>query len=141
VPAIPLRKPVQPVYLAQDEYSSALNRLASISESAPADVRAGIWYQAGIIAFRKGAFEDASGFFRKSLENDPASLDAKLNLELCRRSLSESRSSQSQAASAVREGEDTGTDNEAIFNLIRKKEQDRWKNQTDGESDRTVADY
>jgi len=128
-------------YLVQDEYDSALSRLSEIGESASPDIRSGVWYQAGIIAFRKGEYGDSADFFRKSLENDPTRLDAKINLELSRRSLVESRADRATGASGIRDDGDGAQDTEAIFNLVRKKEQDRWKNQADESSNTSVADY
>ena len=128
-------------YLAEDEYDSALARLAEIKESSTPAIRAGVWYQAGIIAYRRGQFEDAAAFFRKSLENDPTSADAKINLELSRKSLSGSEAQKSSGASGFSESHAPDPGTETIFNLVRKKEQDRWKNETDDSSSPATADY
>ena len=56
------------VYLSQEEYNAALQRLSSVSDAAPEGLQSSKWYQAGVIAFRKGLFEDAASYFRKSLE-------------------------------------------------------------------------
>jgi len=97
--------------------------------------------QAGIIAYRKGQFDQAASFFRKSLENDPSGVDAKINLELSRRSLEEKEASLSGGASGIREEKAPGQDSDTIFNLVRKKEQDRWKNQDEISSGPATADY
>jgi len=128
-------------YLAEDEYDSALARLSEIKQSATPAIRAGVWYQAGIIAYRRGQFEDAAAFFRKSLENDPTSADAKINLELSRKSLSESEAQKSSGASGFSESQTPDQGTETIFNLVRKKEQDRWKNEADNSSASATADY
>lgn len=128
-------------YLAQDEYDSALARLSEIADTDSTEIRAGVWYQAGIIAFRRGEYDEAASFFRKSLENDPLSLDAKINLELSRLSLVERSTDRSSSSSGIREETVPSQETETIFNLIRKKEQDRWKNQEDKTVRPQVADY
>ncbi len=128
-------------YLAQDEYDSALVRLSELADASTAEIRAGVWYQAGVIAFRKGEYDQAASFFRKSLENDPSGLDAKINLELSRQSLVEKQADRASSNSGVREDSTPGQEGETIFNLVRKKEQDRWKNQEDSTPQTAVADY
>lgn len=121
-------------YLAQDEYDSALSRLSEISDKAPSEIRAGVWYQAGLIAYRKEDYEKAQKLFRKSLEIRPDALDAKINLELSTRSGVVRETAKAGGMPGISESGDTGNDEELIFNLIRRKEQERWKNQeSDGE--------
>ncbi len=121
-------------YLSQDEYDPALSRLASIKASSSAEVRASVWYQAGIIAYRRGEFDEAAHCFRESLKNGSAAIDAKINLELSERALSEEKSRSSPSSSAFSEQAQSDDGSAAIFNLVRKKEQDRWKNATDDAS-------
>ncbi|HNY18288.1 MAG TPA: tetratricopeptide repeat protein [Treponemataceae bacterium] len=128
-------------YLAQDEYDSALARLSELDARVSPEIGSGIWYQAGIIAFRKGEYADAAEMFRKSLEYDPSRSDAKLNLELSKRSLSDTDAKRSASASAFSGNEASGEDADTVFNLVRKKEQDRWKNQEEQASRENVADY
>jgi len=128
-------------YLAQEEYESALQRLSELEDSENTGIRAGVWYQAGVIAYRKSEFDRAASFFRKSLENDPSAFDAKINLELSRRSLEERQSSRAGGASGISEEKTPGKDSETIFNLVRKKEQDRWKNQEEISPGTATADY
>lgn len=127
-------------YLSQDEYDSAIDRLSAIGKETDPDILAGVWYQTGVIAFRRGDYENAERCFRKSLESDPSALDAKINLELSRRILDGEGTDRANASAGLREQpEDAGT--EAIFNLVRKKEQDRWKNQEETAPSTPVADY
>lgn len=127
-------------YLAQDEYDSALIRLSEISSDASDEVAAGLWYQIGVAAYRKQQYGLAGKYFRKSLEIEPAALDAKINLELCSRSLV---TNESAAAAAPKVGESRQKDDEAelLFNLVRRKEQDRWKNQQAEQTPSEVEDY
>jgi len=128
-------------YLAEDEYDAALSRLSSLGESERPEIRAGVWYQAGIIAYRRAQYADAAVFFRKSLENAPDSIDAKVNLELSRRSLEETSSSRSSRGTAF--GEESGQSDETktILDVVRKKEQDRWKNTAEETPGTVQSDY
>lgn len=128
-------------YIAQNEYDSALARLSTIRDSPLPEIRAGVWYQAGVIAYRRGQFGDAVEYFKKSLENDSSAVDAKINLELSRRSLVEDDARRSGGASGVNENQSLDQEAETIFNLVRKKEQDRWKNEANGADEPTAADY
>lgn len=128
-------------YLAQDEYDPALVRLSEIENAASDDIRSGVFYQSGIIAFRKGEYDGAAQYFRKALEIDPSRIDAKINLELSRRSLVEKKADRSSSSSGLKDDGESGSEGETIFNLVRKKEQDRWKNQEDESINSEIADY
>ncbi len=128
-------------YLAEDEYESAVARLAELDAGLSPELGSGLWYQAGIVAFRKGEFADAVAMFRKSLERDGSRADAKINLELSARSLSESDSKRSAGGSGFAEAKPSESDEDAIFDLVRRKERDRWKNQEEEASREIVADY
>lgn len=128
-------------YLVQEEYDAALLRLAEISPDAPDDIRAGVWYQIGIAAYRKGLYDQAAGYFIKSLEINPDSLDAKINLELCHRSIIARELSAQQAAPEVGESGSTNDGTEILFSLVRRREQDRWKNRLNGDPLPGVEDY
>ncbi len=128
-------------YLAEDEYESAVARLAELDAGLSPELGSGLWYQAGIVAFRKGEYADAVAMFRKSLERDGERADAKINLELSARSLSESDSKRSAGGSGFAEAKPSESDEDAIFDLVRRKERDRWKNQEEEASREIVADY
>ena len=115
-------------YLAQEEYDSALVRLAQISPETPDEIRSGLWYQIGIAAYRKGRYDQAASCFRKVLEIDPVAMDAKINLELCLRSMVTSESSAAAAAPGVGESGQKDEQSEILFSLVRRKEQEHWKN-------------
>lgn len=128
-------------YLAQNETESATEQLSLIGDDAPAEIRAAAWYQAGIIAFRQGAYDQAVLSFRKSLENDSSSIDAKINLELSQNLFSESLHKQSAANSGVQEGSIDEREAATIFNLVHKKEQNKWKNRESETASQAVVDY
>lgn len=129
-------------YLAQDEYDAALQRLETLSPAAPDALTASAWYQRGIAAFRQGRFAEAEHSFRKTLEIDKSAFDARINLELSRRASAEQRAPSHQSGSPLSFNEtgESGAD-EQIFTMIRKKEQERWKNQEDDSAESGIADY
>lgn len=128
-------------YLAEEEYDSALSRLSGISASADAHVRASALYQAGIVAYRREEYSKAADLFRASLEIDGQSLDAKINLELSRRSERTAQRSQARSRSAVSESRENAQGEQLIFDLVRKKEQDQWKNRESADAGPAAADH
>lgn len=128
-------------YLAQEEYDAAMRVLSTMGDPEDTSLQSGLWYQAGIAAWRKGMEEDASRFFRKSLEIDPASIDAKINLELIAVKRREQKAARSGSSPSVsrKDSEDTG--NDALFNYVRKMEEDRWKQTPDEQLRNPSPDY
>lgn len=127
--------------LAQGEYAATEAYLEGVLESPVDEIRAGAWYQAGTIAHLRGEYAAAVAAFKRSLRVDPSRVDAKVNLELCLRSLKEAKARRAPSAAGVREEAGDGAGIEAMFTLIRKKEQDRWRNQAEDDSESSVADY
>ncbi len=128
-------------YLAGDEREAAGDRFDSIGPDAPVEIIASVWYQRGIIAYRDGDYDAAAKAFRRSIETGGAAPDARVNMELSLRSRDESRSRSSAGPTAVRTEPATDPAANSIFNLIRKKEQDRWKNQESDSAESTRVDY
>lgn len=116
-------------YMKQNENDSALQKLASIDESAPAHVLFASYYNSGIIEYEKKNFASASHYFKKALRIQPQNLDVKINLELA---LSQSISNQNVSSSSISPMSESAGENalqDTIFSIIRKNEQNRWKNQ------------
>lgn len=128
-------------YLSQDENDAALVRLAEISDSATQEIGAGIWYQIGIAAYRRGKYIQAAQYFKKNLELDPTALDAKVNLELCHRSMETRESSGSGSPPGVSESREKSNEAEILFTMVRRKEQERWKNQQAEKTSFDMEDY
>lgn len=129
------------VYLSQEEYNAALQRLSSVSDAAPEGLQSSKWYQAGVIAFRKGLFEDAASYFRKSLEADASSVDAKVNLELSQRSLSSANTPRAAGSAGFQEKAGDAADTETLFDYIRQKEEQRWKSIHETAEQQNIADH
>ena len=128
------------VYLALDEGQAAQKRFAAALSAAPAgdtELIYRIRYNLGVIHFQNGGFEAAAQEFRRALEAESGKIEAKRNLELSL--LSQGAREQSSAA-PVFDGD--GGEYGALFDLIRRKERDRWKNREwTGTADYTGPDY
>jgi Ca-activated chloride channel family protein len=118
------------VYLAMDEGAAALGRfdaageaLAGLPREQHRELSYRIRYNAGIIRFQRGEYLAAAGEFRRALEADPGRIEAKRNLELSLLSASPP----GNAAAAPGEAAGTGGRAEALFDYIRRKEQNQWK--------------
>ncbi|ULQ60700.1 tetratricopeptide repeat protein [Brucepastera parasyntrophica] len=129
------------VYLIQNEYEAAQNRLEGILDASSPDIRSGAWYHFGIIAYRRGEYQEAASYFRKALENKPDSIDAKINLELSLQNTKDETVESTGQTRVFHGSTDEEHKNRTIFDLIRKKEQDRWKNQKDTADNSSIADY
>ncbi|HPO02527.1 MAG TPA: hypothetical protein PL077_04220 [Treponemataceae bacterium] len=128
-------------WLAQEEYDAAMSRLSLIDSSSDPDLAAGVWYQAGIAAWRKGLESEAAAFFRKSLEFDSSALDAKINLELIASKRESERKVQSGSAPGVNRSDSEAAAQDALFEYIRKKEEDAWKHAPENQLRNSVQDY
>ncbi|MDR1788482.1 MAG: tetratricopeptide repeat protein [Treponema sp.] len=119
------------VYQALGEHRAALARYQSAEEGA---LRAGhpellyrVRYNRGIALFSGGDYEGAAAAFRGALEAESSRIDAKRNLEL---SLlrQDALLSAARAAGQARV-DDEGDGASALFNYLRTKEEEQWKNQ------------
>lgn len=117
-------------YLAQNETAAADRIFSALTDSSPERLRAAAWYQKGICAYRTGEYPAAAECFRRSLEIEPARTDAKVNLELCLAKEKEKAESVFSASDALVSGQeaDPSAAEQFVFSLIRKKEEERWKN-------------
>jgi len=148
------------IYLSLGEQDAALGRFAaaeqtlqedalqksqqsqkSQSEQKDRELRYRLHYNRGVAWFRGGAYAEAAGAFKAALETDGERLEAKRNLELSLLSLAQSRA----AAGAAAPRETPPPKNpapQALFDFVRRKEEDQWKNrQWQQEQNETGPDY
>jgi Ca-activated chloride channel family protein len=125
------------VYLSLNEGEAARERFAAAAAAlgdgpAPGhqDLIFRIHYNTGVVYFEKEQYGEAAAAFRRALETEGGHIEAKRNLELSLLSLAR----QNGAAGAVRgdsgqEGTESQTNTriEALFEYLRRKEQDQWK--------------
>ncbi|MDR3284057.1 MAG: VWA domain-containing protein [Treponema sp.] len=116
------------VSVMQGEYEAALERLDSLSPDAPDALRFAALYNSGVMAYHTGTYERAAAFFRKALEIDPRSVDAKLNLELAGARTEMPAAPAEEEVLPATGQDDRQTAENALFSIIREQEQNRWKN-------------
>lgn len=134
-------------YIAVGEYDSALERLSRIeigTAAVPDELESAVYYNEGIIFERKNDFIQAAECFKKAILSNPDYLEAKINLELCSRSLAEKNAreaeTQMQKISEIKKNEPSQMQNE-IFNIIRENESKQWKQSKQTSPENDVLDY
>ncbi len=120
------------VYLALGESEAALGRFGEAARAASYDsgmreLAYRSFYNAGITRFRSGDYEGAVEEFRCALEQDGSRSDAKRNLELGLRMVA--RKTVPAASLAELGKAKAGPEPKTLFNFLREKEGDRWRNQ------------
>ena len=129
-------------YSMLGENESAMEKFNSISEDAPDSVRYAAFYNAGVIAHRNSDFDEAQKYFRKALEINSTSIEAKINFELSMAQVSmKGKQNESQAIQASQpQTEQNPKDMEkAIFQHIKENDQKQWKN-SESPSDVNLAE-
>ncbi len=128
-------------YLMQNENDATLERFNQLAPDAPAQLRFAVLYNTGILAHRRGDYEEAVQFFKQALAVDGSSIEAKINLELSLAEVSIPQNSQGQSLNAVSENNDTRALENEVYSIMRKKEQDKWKNQEQESKESGSLDY
>ena len=129
-------------YSMLDEDEAALEKYFLISDDAPASIRYGAWYNAGIIAHKNEDYENAVEYFKKALEADSTQLAAKINLELSIQNVEVNvKHSQSQAVPSVEENQDIKNIEKAVFERIKENDQKKWKSSETNQSQNLSDDY
>jgi Ca-activated chloride channel family protein len=135
------------VCLALDEQAAALRHFAAAEEKLTDMLRENhreliyrINYNRGVVCFHAGDFAAAADQFRVALETDSGRIEAKRNLELSLLSMASQSPGAASSLSLSNDEEDGGS--KALFEYIRRKEQDQWKSREwSGEADFTGPDY
>lgn len=126
--------------LGEDE--AAMEKYFEIDQNAPAAVRYGAYYNAGIIAHKNEDYEHAVEYFKKALEVDSTRVDAKINLELSIQNVEVNvRHSQSQATPTAEENGDNKDMEKAVFERIKENDQKQWKNSEVNQAQNLSDDY
>jgi Ca-activated chloride channel family protein len=128
-------------YLMQNETDAAMSKLQEIAPDAPKEIQFASWYNGGIIAHRQGNYEQAAQCFKKALIIDSTNLEAKINLEICLQSQNVSANQGEQEMIPVNETSGDSALGDAIFSVLKEKEQQRWKNQVSEPEENGVLDY
>ncbi len=128
-------------YLVQNENDVALERFKQLENVEDKNVRYAVFYNCGIIANRKGNYEDAAKYFRNALKIDGTKIDAKINLELSLMNTEKEAKSKQNVQSQVSETKTSSTMEESIFARIREYDEKQWKNSEKSENSNSPQDY
>ena len=116
-------------YYMLGEDQAALDRYTQIKEDAPDSVKYYAYYNAGIIAHKNNQFQQAFDFFKKALEVDSTSIEAKINMELSLQQTEVNvQQAQSQTIPASEEKIPAPDMEKAVFERIKENDQNQWKN-------------
>ncbi len=118
-------------YLMQNEDGSSLLRLAeidAIGENAPQELRFRSWYNRGILAYRRGDYDEAARNFREALKIDGKRVNAKINLELSLRKKIREAENRENMITPVSEKTGSNSMENSVFSRIRENDINRWKN-------------
>lgn len=128
-------------YLMQDETEATLSRFDQIAPDAPDEIRFAVLYNTGIVAHRKGDYEAAASCFRNALTIDSSNIDAKINLELSIRGRDAREEARESALAPVTVSAEEQMLENAVYSIMREKEQEQWKNQEQEMQESGASDY
>lgn len=129
-------------YLMQNENAAAIEKINQLPPGAPDKVRFAAFYNSGIISQRQGDYEKAVQFFKNALLVDSTNLDAKINLELSRSQLLQRAHESERPLQGLDESSAEESDLEkSVFNRIREKDREQWKNIQTEQKNSSVIDY
>lgn len=126
-------------YLMQNEDSSAINNLKKLENTTNIELASSVSYQLGIIAFRKQEYKLAASYFKKSLEKEPARMDAKINYELSIKRIDDELIQKTKNVKMnIKEDNDTY---DAIIDIFKNKEKEEWNEKKETGTKENIYDY
>ncbi len=128
-------------YLVQNENDVALERYRQLENVEDKNIRYAVFYNCGIIANRKGNYEEAAKCFRNALKIDGTKIDAKINLEISLMNAEKEIKSKQNVQNQVSESKSSSTMEESIFARIREYDEKQWKNSEKSENSNSSQDY
>ena len=130
------------VYAMIGENPAAIEQFAKISEEAPSNVRYAAFYNAGVLSYKAGNYEDAQKYFRKALETNSAKIEAKINFELSAKQAEEaSKKNENESIQAQAHESNIPDLEKAVFKHIKENDQKQWKNSESQPSEISTEDY
>ena len=128
-------------YLSQNENDVALERYLSLENAEDKRVRYATFYNCGVIAHRKGDYDEAARCFRNALKIDGTRIDAKINLELSIMNAEKEAKSKENMLNQVSQNDTPSTMEQAVFERIREYDKQQWKNSENSENSNSSQDY
>ena len=126
-------------YAMQNENLSSFTRLKSISEDAPQNIQFSSNYNMGVLSFSQGEYNDAKNYFRKALETNPDSIDAKINYELAMwHTEKEFQNKNSLKADSM---DSPSILKDSIFSIIGENDRNLWKSSQKRSESQNQLDY
>lgn len=126
-------------YAMQNEEISSFTRLKSIPTEAPQNIKFSANYNMGVLSFSQGSYNDAKEYFKKALEYNPDSIDAKINYELAlwhrEKDLQNKNSAQIESMNSHEILKNS------IFSIIEENDRNIWKNQQKTSESQNLLDY
>ncbi|MBP5447395.1 MAG: hypothetical protein J6X95_04760, partial [Treponema sp.] len=99
-------------------------------------------YNSGIIAQREGDYQKAAELFKNALLVDPSNVRAKINLELSyNQQTQRAKESERQLNGANEISQEESDLQKSVFNRIREKDQQQWKNTQQEQKGASPLDY
>jgi Ca-activated chloride channel family protein len=108
---------------ALERYADSLELLENRQAASHRELRYRIHYNTGVARFSADDFDGAAFSFREALRTNPASIEAKRNLELSLLLIARKNAARSQAEKRSEEKESRA----AFFEYVQQKEQNQWK--------------
>jgi len=126
-------------YLMQNETSSSMNNLMVLENTRDKELSSSVFYQLGIIAFKRQQYKEATSYFKKSLEKEPTKIDAKINYELSIKKLDDELIQKAKSAKIDAKKDDD--EYNAIIDIFKNKEKEEWNEKKETGTKENTYDY
>ena len=129
-------------YLMVGEDEAALSRFNSVSLDAPTNVLYATYYNAGVLCYKRGEYEEAQDYFKKAVRADSSKIDAKINLELSSQMMeAQGNKGQKKSVQAKTDKHENPDLEKSIFEHIKENDKKQWKNSESTEPQDLSKDY
>ena len=126
-------------YLMQNEDASAMNNLKRIENTKDEKLSSSVFYQLGIIAFKKQEYKEAASYFKKSLEKEPSKIDAKINYEISIKRMDDELLQKAKKAKTNSKEDDDAYN--AIVDIFKNEEREEWNEKKETGTKENIYDY
>ena len=129
-------------YLMVGEDEAAISRFDSVSSNAPKNVKYASFYNAGVLSYKNGDYEEAKDYFKKAVKADSSKIDAKINLELSSQMIESQGNRGTKKSVQAKSDKNNNPDLEnSIFEHIKENDKKQWKNSESTEPQDLSKDY
>ena len=129
-------------YLMVGEDQAALARFDSVSPDAPKAVKYAAFYNAGVLSYKNGNYEEAQDYFKKAVRADSSKIDAKINLELSEQMVNtKGQKNKKKSVQGKTEKNENPQLEDSVFEHIKENDKKQWKNSESQEPQDLSKDY